>query len=116
MPGSAEMANPDLELGALHKGYKPRDAAKQTRKELWAKLDRAESKKVRVRSGGRCEVRGPHCGNTAVHVHHKLFGRGVRGKGKSALAINKVHVCAWCHFDIHLKQLVEIDGTWRRVE
>jgi hypothetical protein len=110
------MSNPDLEPGATQKGYRPRDAAKQTRKQLWQKLDRAESEKVKARSGGRCEVRGPHCGSTAVHVHHKLSGRGVRGKGKSALAENKVHVCAWCHFDIHIRRLVEIDGTWRRVE
>jgi hypothetical protein len=50
------VANPDLVPGSLQKGYRPRDAAKLTRAELRVKLDKAENKKVKERSGGRCEV------------------------------------------------------------
>jgi len=83
---------------------KPRVSLKQ----LQAKVDRAESKKVRKRSYGRCEVLrmlgvsayAVRCWRPADHVHHMISGRGKRGIGKSALAEHKQHVCAQCHLDI----------------
>ena len=60
--------------------------------------DRTQSTVVRTRSGGICEA----CGEArAVHVHHKLNGHGVRGRGESALAVNKLALCAECHNKAH---------------
>ncbi len=60
--------------------------------------DRNGSKAVKARSEGICEA----CGEQrAVHVHHKLKGRGVRGIGPSALAENKSHLCNFCHRKAH---------------
>ena len=60
--------------------------------------DRKGSKAVKARSEGICEA----CGEQrAVHVHHKLKGRGVRGIGPSALAENKEHLCLDCHRAAH---------------
>ena len=56
--------------------------------------DRKGSKAVKVRSEGICEA----CGEQrAIHVHHKLGGHGVRGRGPSALPENKLHLCLSCH-------------------
>jgi hypothetical protein len=109
MPGSAEMANPDLELGALQKGYKPRDAAKQTRAELWAKLDRAENRKMVKRSKGRCEFRWLtfRCWSAAIDTHH-MIGGASRARGKSALMDHKQHLCRVHHTEI-------TDRLWKRV-
>jgi hypothetical protein len=113
MPGSAEMANPDLELGALQKGYKPRDAAKQTRKELWEKLDRAENRKMAKRSKGRCEFRWIagvakfRCWSAAIDPHH-MIGGASRARGKSALMDHKQHLCRVHHREI-------TDRVWKRV-
>lgn len=66
-------------------------------------IDAAESAKVRERSGGRCEARigRVRCHARAVHVHHRLAGIGVRGRGASALADNKLHLCLRCHWLAH---------------
>jgi hypothetical protein len=78
------------------------------------KLDKAESEKVKVRSEGRCEVfelqqwsNSPlevplmvRCPYRAEHVMHLIGGRGKRGRGKSALAIHKLHGCAEHHREI----------------
>jgi hypothetical protein len=93
------MANADL-AGPLHKG-KTRKQLKQARARLQAKVEHVENEKVVERSGGRCEVGGPRCRSFAEHIHHVLWGRGVRGRGASALASNKVAVCRECHADIH---------------
>lgn len=73
--------------------------------------DKAESKIVKKRSGGICEVKvkvlasvrrmlvAP-CSQRAVHVHHMLGGWGRRGRGPSALAIHKQHVCQRHHTEI----------------
>lgn len=73
-------------------------------------LDRKESAKVKERSGGRCEVwerdeqmfgwGNSRCKRAATQVHHMMGGRGVRGRGESALAIRKQHLCDQCHLDI----------------
>lgn len=97
-------------------------------------VDRRESAKVKVRSGGRCEVIEAHpnswsqlsfslkrCQRAAIHVHHLLSGRGVRARGASALQDNKLAVCGLCHADIHDRRLVRADDTngkptYRRVK
>jgi hypothetical protein len=95
-----------------------------------AAVDEKESDKVKVRSKGQCEViealrndwapksfTMKRCPKRALHVHHLLGGIGVRGRGKSALAENKLHLCVDCHSDIHAHVLVKFseDGReWRR--
>jgi hypothetical protein len=92
--------------------------------------DDEESDKVKARSKGQCEViealrndwapksfTMKRCPKRALHVHHLLGGIGVRGRGKSALAENKLHLCPDCHSDIHAHVLVKFseDGKeWRR--
>ena len=78
----------------------PRAELKEQRRRLKAAIERKEDKKVRDRSGWRCEhvyAVGLRCPSPAVHVHHKLKGRGVRGVGDSALAKNKEHLCYQHH-------------------
>ena len=69
---------------------------------LYVVRDARESDKVKARSGWRCEVVTPwgRCRRRAFHVHHMLGGIGVRGRGESAKAIRKQHVCSDCHSDI----------------
>ena len=81
--------------------------------------DERESDKVRQRSGGLCEVwevtqtvlaiEGNarliesalnRCLHRAAHVHHMIGGR-MRGRGASALADHKQHVCEAHHRDIN---------------
>jgi hypothetical protein len=83
---------------------KPRVSLKQ----LQAKVDRAESAKVRKRSEGQCEVWvsgddgwSRRCQRAAEHVHHQISGRGKRGIGISTLKAHKLAVCNFCHRDIH---------------
>ena len=82
---------------------KPTRARKQRKAER-ERRDKAESVKVRHRSRGRCEMSltdgrlaGPRCPRRATEVHHLLGGVGRRGRGESALAANKVHLCDRCH-------------------
>lgn len=120
------MANPDLEPGAL--SQPPKGSAKRARlalKRLQQKVDRRESEKVKERSGGWCEVVeevrsglsqcGIRCNRAAGHVHHMLYGRGMRGRGESCLAIRKQAVCADCHLaitgDIGGKKLIRVGGA-----
>jgi len=71
----------------------------RTKAQIDAAVDRKESEKVKQRSNGVCE----RCDRQrAVHVHHMVGGRGRRGRGVSALAQNKVHLCAGCHEAIHM--------------
>lgn len=57
-------------------------------------IDKAESAKVKARSGGRCEVTigGVRCMRRASEVHHHLGGWGRRGRGDSALAEQNARV------------------------
>lgn len=103
---------------------KPRPAklAKLDRLKIRETLDRAENVKVKARSGGQCELRERYrdsivpyrCTRRAVHIHHRLGGIGVRGRGPSALADNKFHVCARCHSDIHAHVLVPDGDVFKR--
>lgn len=97
----------------------------RTRKSMQQATDRRESALVRTRSGGRCEVAieyfsgdawtgAERCHRRAVHVHHRLSGRGVRGIGASALAVNKLAVCEICHDDIHRKRLIPVGDKFER--
>ena len=78
--------------------------AKRGRRRTLLVNDAAESAKVCERSGGRCEWANPNgwrCGLVATQVHHFLGGIGTRGRGASALAINKAHLCIFHHQAAH---------------
>lgn len=92
--------------GFAHPKGAPRTVAKAQRTRDRTLIDDRESTKVRERSGGWCEI----CARThtwltppvrADHVHHLQGGNGRRGRGDSALASHKVHVCQSCHDAIH---------------
>lgn len=97
--------------GGLGKG-KPLRTILDEAKAEWQAIDQMESRKVRKRSGGRCEVRvhGVRCRRVALEVHHHLGGVGVRGRGASSLAGNKTHTCHFCHLRITSKTLQHISG------
>lgn len=108
----------DYSTSALPKG-RPAKLAKADRANDREAIDKRESKKVKQRSGGQCEVRERYadsivpyrCTRRAFHVHHMLGGIGVRARGKSALAIHKQHVCSDCHSDITGHVLRHIGGV-----
>lgn len=103
--------------GAIPKG-KPHWKVIEKAKDDRATLDEEESDKVRKRSKGVCEivVDGKRCKRKALHVHHRKGGNGRRGRGDSALAKHKDHVCFKCHEQIG-KQLRHVRGhNYRRVE
>lgn len=85
-------------------------------KEVWQDRDEKESAKVRVRSGGRCEVTiaGKRCPRRAFQVHHHKGGNGVRGRGDSALAKHKTHCCTDHHTQITGKTLQHARGNHYR--
>lgn len=114
--------------GGFGKGT-PRKLAKAKRLNEREGIDEGENAKVRERSGGRCELVELHpnawskysftmtrCKKRAIHIHHMLGGHGVRGRGKSALAENKLHLCPDCHSDIHAHVLIQIaqGNEWKR--
>lgn len=79
------------------------EKAVRTKKRL--ATDEDESAKVKVRSGGRCEVvwfgrkarTVKRCDKFAAQLHHMIGGWGKRARGKSILAEHKQHVCNDCH-------------------
>src|SRR5688572_25466715 len=105
----------DYSQSAIPKG-KTKAELKAKRDALRMKVDRAESARVKERSCGRCEVvwlvksRQIRCPFTAAHVHHLIFGRGKRGRGKSVLSEHKLHVCSGCHCAIHEHRLRRVGG------
>lgn len=101
---------------------------RQDRRTARKSADDAENTKVKARSGGRCEVyvkKFPdfregllvwwRCPRRAVHVHHLMGGIGVRGRGASAKASNKLHLCETCHREIHAHVLVPDGPHFRRL-
>lgn len=113
-------------MGLLFPKPRPEKLEKADRLRTRVSIDEKESKKVRERSGGRCEVEVvsgrwsvPHatgvyrsrCKRRANQVHHMIGGIGVRGRGESAKRIRKQHTCAECHSDIGNKVLVRIGGV-----
>jgi hypothetical protein len=80
--------------------------------------DKAESRKVKARSRGRCEVTigGARCTSRAGEVHHHIGGWKLRGRGSSALAENKTHACGPCHRLITGNVLEHLSGNrYRRI-
>ena len=98
---------------------KPRPAAlerKDRRRKLKA-FDESESRKVRIRSTGRCEavvIGEGRCPRHACHVHHMMGGNGVRGRGESAKMERKQHLCGGCHQDIGAHILKRTSGLMPR--
>jgi hypothetical protein len=108
---------------------RPASLLREDRRKARQSKDEKESEKVKQRSGGRCEAfiyshpdvrvdltASWRCHRRAVHVHHILGGNGTRGRGPSALAVNKLHVCVKCHSDIHAHVLVPDGKAWRRIK
>lgn len=99
----------------LSKGT-PKADLKAQRDKLREKVDEAENKKVKARSGGQCEiwwemkVTAVRCDNRAAHVHHMISGWGRRARGKSVLAEHKQHACALCHDLITSHRLRRLGG------
>ena len=94
---------------------RPRKLEKADRLKARVSVDDKESAKVKKRSRGQCEIvevmkRGSQfrCPFRANHVHHMLGGIGVRGRGESAKAERKQHVCSNCHSDIGNHVLVRL--------
>ena len=52
---------------------------------------------VRIRSGGRCEIRAKHCRGESSHVHH----RQRRSQGGDNSLENLLDLCSVCHFRVH---------------
>lgn len=89
--------------------------AKRARRRKLLTDDAAESDKVRLRSGERCEMRvtGVRCLRRASQVHHLLNGIGMRARGSSKLAENKLYLCMECHQAIHAHRLVPDGPDWQ---
>ena len=95
----------DYSVLALPKG-KPAAQEKAERTKTRKTSDEKENKKVKERSGGRCEVkwfgkkqrRIKRCERrSAPGVHHMIGGWGKRARGPSLLATHKQDVCLECH-------------------
>lgn len=107
----------DYSALALPKG-KPAKLQKEKRTKDRLDIDDEESKKVKERSGGQCEVKAfgqrsrivKRCQRRAFHVHHMIGGWGKRARGISVKAEHKQHVCADCHSDITAHVLRRIGG------
>ena len=99
-------------MSRLSKG-RPVALEREDRRKKRTQIDDKESNTVRKRSGGRCEavVSGERCRRKAFHVHHLMGGWGVRGRGDSALAKNKLHLCEFCHRRVHQHVLVHQGGA-----
>lgn len=97
---------------------RPRALDQQDRKDTIVTTDAAESRAVKQRSGGQCEiiVAGHRCHRRAFHVHHMLSGWGRRARGRSALAEHKQHACSDCHTHItaHVLRLKHVTGELPR--
>lgn len=90
--------------GFAHGKGTPRAILKEKRVKVKQDIEDEQNAIVKARSGGRCEVREravrdehaetKRCKRDAREVHHCLGGIGRRGVRESALAQNKLHVCA----------------------
>ena len=109
----------DYSIFAIPKS-RPRALDKKDRDTRIVTTDRAEDKKVKQRSQGRCEVvivgegRCPKAGEG--QPHHMLGGWGRRARGRSALAEHKQHCCGVHHRQItnHTLRLVVVAGELPR--
>lgn len=101
---------------------RPRLLEKRAAKAALNSLDKAERKKCRMRSGGRCEVLEVkmrpeesavvvvRCKSRASQNHHLLAGRGRRNIGESVLAGRRIDVCGSCHMEITNHVLTPVTG------
>jgi hypothetical protein len=111
------MTFPQTWTGPHWKG-KPQQLARDEKRRADEARDAAESRKVKRRSKGRCEVTvgRVRCKRRAFEVHHHIGGWGLRGRGDSALAKHKTHACVCCHRQITGNVLEHIRGNhYRRV-
>ena len=82
---------------------KPRPQAleRDDRRKARASVDELESRKVRQRSGGRCEITTEHgqCNRVGTQVHHMIGGWGKRARSSSGSVSAEVkqHACIRCH-------------------
>lgn len=102
---------------------KPRILEKREKKAALDAKDRAERKKCRIRSGGRCEVivqtalpecsmlRVKRCQRRAQHNHHLESGIGVRNRGTSILSERRLDCCATCHQLIEARIYYPVDQS-----
>lgn len=97
---------------------RPRALDQKDRKRKLMDLDVTESQRVRARANGRCEMRERlrdgtilRCVRKSYHLDHLLGGTGRRGRGASALALHKLHLCAKCHAERHAHILKRIGGA-----
>jgi hypothetical protein len=104
----------------LHPQPKPRAKLLDKRKAKAdiAKVDRAERKKCRARSHGKCEVyeltqpfTWSRCLRPVSENHHLIGGIGRRNRGRSILAAHRLDICLRCHRDINGCVLVPVDGA-----
>lgn len=102
---------------------RPVKLSKADRVKARTSIDDKESAKVKARSGGRCEIVVEvnrkvswRCKRRATQVHHMLGGIGVRGRGESAKAANKLHVCEACHSDLHAHVLIPSGSKFTRLK
>ena len=93
----------------------PQFVERQQRRACQQARERLENAAVKERSGGQCEVvlDGRRCRKAGREVHHLLGGHGRRGRGDSALATHKVHMCVEHH---RLMGLRWIAVTWATSE
>ena len=108
-----------IDYSAFHfaKGT-PAKLEKQGRDREREARDVEESAKVKVRSGGRCEVvwfgkvarKLQRCSKRATQVHHMVGGWGKRARGLSIRAEHKQHVCADHHSLITSHVLRRVGG------
>lgn len=97
---------------------RPYRLERQERDASWKAADRQGDREAKRRSRGRCEVTvlGERCGRYASEIHHHIGGWKLRGRGASALAVNKTHCCDRCHPDITGNVLEHIAGNrYRRI-
>lgn len=104
---------------------KPRPAAldRADRRKLRAKLDEAQNRLVRKRSGGQCEVWERHpddvlemrCPRRAAEIHHMIGGRCRSRIAESVKAERKQHVCRDHHQgitgDVGGKRFARVGGA-----
>jgi len=96
----------------LKKGL-PRALVKANKDADWKKADRDGSAEAKRRAKGRCEVTvgRERCPRKDFETHHHIGGWKLRGRGASALAVNKTRCCSQHHLEIHSRLLEHLGGS-----
>ena len=107
--------------GFAHPKGRPGALVKDDRRKVKQSIEDEQDAIVKARSGGICEVKDRHlsamyhpvlkrCRRPAREIHHLIGGSGRRGVRESALAQNKLHVCAGfdgsCH-DLSTRKILQ---------